>query len=141
MPRPPMLVCDADALFQGFLSDIKPLQILRAKYAIQPVIVPQVEIELKSNRKLAARISYDLKKALSSGLIRVLDVAALSLVGIQDPAAQAIYNAIQQLGNQYLVYSDYGEAFTHAAAITLGVPAMSHDVSALRALSYANLAV
>ena len=134
MPRPALLACDADALFQFFLSDLRPLRALQATYGIQPVIVPEVEIELKSNKKFAARVSTDVRKALSTGLIRVLDQSTLSLAGIAGPTASATLAAIQTLGAQYLAHVDFGEAYTHAAALTLGVPSLSHDISALRVL-------
>jgi hypothetical protein len=105
------------------------------------VIVHEVEIELKSQKKLASRVAPNLRKALSTGTIQILDATSLSIVGVSAPVAVATLSTIQQLGAQYHTHVDYGEAYTHAAALTLGMPAMSHDISALQALINNNFAV
>ena len=143
MARPVVLPCDTDALIQLFLSkNIKPLQVL-TNYGIQPVIVPEVEIELASNRKYSHRIQSDVRKSIASGLLRVLDKTTLATV-LGGPAAaasaSATLTAIHTLGAQYQRYVDLGEAYTHSAAITLGTPSLSHDITALRALTNAGLA-
>jgi hypothetical protein len=46
------------------------------------------------------------------------------------------YTGLQALGQEYNKFADTGEAYTLAAAVTLGVPAMSNDKTALDALEY-----
>ena len=138
MARPQLLPCDADALIQAFLSNnVKPLQVLHRRFGIQPVVVPEVELELRSNRKFGQRIAPELKKALGTGVLRVLDNTVLENLfpgPSASTSAAATISAIQTLGSQYEVNVDFGEAYTHAAAVTLGVPSLSHDITALRAL-------
>jgi hypothetical protein len=140
---PRLLPCDADALIQALLaSNLSPLQILKAEFGIQPVIVPEVEIELASNRKFGLRLSARVRKALANQTIRTLDSGVIqSYVGVSVLAAAGTLAAIERLGLQHENHVDYGEAYTHAAALTLGTPAMSHDLSALVALEQAGLPV
>src|SRR5256885_2009937 len=78
MARPAFLVCDTDATIQFLLAkEIRPFQVLKS-YAIQPVIVPDVELELLSLRRFAGRITPDLKKAQGHGLIAVLGPTTLA---------------------------------------------------------------
>src|SRR5207253_1299565 len=48
---------------------------------------------------------------------------------------------IGRIGRDYRRFVDNGEAYTHAAALTLGVPALSNDLSALNALVTNGLSV
>jgi hypothetical protein len=145
MPNPAFLLCDSDALFQFFIaSELKPLQTLKNDYGIHAIIVPEVEVELYSNRKFSHRIEPILKKALARQLLEVFDKAILSrsIAGSGLAAGQAVDAvnlAIQAKGNQYYQHVGRGEAYTHAAAVFLGVPALSNDGTAVRALDQAGL--
>lgn len=139
MPRPHFVVCDSDATIQILLTnDIRPFQLLRSRYAIQPVITPEVEIELRSNRKFGRRIGPQFKKALVNRTLQILDRSLIEQHYEGGPAAAlaatAALGSIAQRGKLYQVPADFGEAYTHAAAVVLDVPSLSHDRSALDAL-------
>lgn len=139
MARPAFIFCDADAIFQFLLvGEIRPFRVLRSSYSIQPLIVPEVEIELRSHKRLSSRIAPELKRALQNNLLQVLDKSILETHYGRAPsapmAATAVLNQIKTLGKQYEKHIDFGEAYTHAAAIAMGVPSMSNDVSALKVL-------
>jgi len=146
MPAPAFVICDTDALLQFLIvSDIRALLTLRNSYRIQPLVVPEVEIELRSHRRYATRVSQELTKLLGNGVLKILDKAVLAAHFGGPPSgplasAQALAQ-IQQLGAQLYRHCDTGEAYSHAAAITLDVPAMSHDRSALDAILNAGLPV
>lgn len=145
MDNPRVLVCDTDALIQLFLTathtkSLIPLRTLRNDYAIQPVIVAEVETELMSNRKHGAAITQELRKALGNGTIEILDVTSIAKY-VPSHLAKGVFGNYQSMGQQYGKIADRGEAYTLAAALTLDVPALSNDISALRALDNANLPV
>ncbi len=146
MPRPAFVFCDTDAVIQFLLAkEVRPFRLLRSKYSIQPLIVPDVEIELYSNRRFGALIAPELKKVLATDLLRVLKMRDVeSLYGesaAATAAAGAVMGEINKFGREYKKYVDLGEAYTHAAAVTIGVPALSHDRSALDVLTSAKLKV
>ncbi len=146
MSRPAFVFCDTDAVIQFLLAkEIRPFRLLRSKYLIQPLIVPDVEIELHSNRRHGAQIAFELKKALATDLLKVLtmrDIESLYGESTAAPAAAgATLGEISKLGREYKKYVDLGEAYTYAAAVTIGVPALSHDRSALEVLTAAHLKV
>jgi hypothetical protein len=145
MARPPLLVCDTDALIQFLLiGEVRPLRLLRSKYSVQPVVVPEVEIELRS-RKFGARIAPELTKAFSNGVLRMVDRATLeSHYGGPPGGSMAATAALSQMtknGGEYYRYVDRGEAHTYAAAMILGMPVLSNDKNALDVLSAAKLPV
>lgn len=144
MPNPSVLPCDTDALIQLFLTasqtKLASLRVLRTDYAIQPAIVPEVETELLSNRKHGARVAPELRKAIGNGTIEMLDIGSMGKY-VPPSVAKGVFGNYQTLAQQYAKIVDRGEAYTLAAAITLGVPAVSNDVSALEALDYHSLAV
>jgi len=146
MARPSFVFCDADAIIQFLLAqEVRPFRLLRSKYSIQPLVVPEVEIELlRPIRRFGNRVAPEFKKVVANGLLRVVDKNALAAhyggAGGPMAAAAAMAN-IAKLGHEYQAHVDYGEAYTHAAALTLGVPALSHDRSALEVLIHAGLSV
>lgn len=144
MPNPSVLPCDTDALIQLFLvtkqTSLVPLRILRDVYGIQPAIVAEVEVELMSNRKHGVRIAPELKKALGNGTLEILDVGAMSKY-VSSAVAKGVFGTYQALGQQYAKIVGLGEAYTLAAAVTIDVPALSNDITALRALDTHNHAV
>ncbi len=139
MPNPSVLVCDTDALIQLFLTvgqtRLTPLRTLRDDYGIQPVIIAEVEIELISNRRHGIKVAPELRKALGNGTIEVLDVGTMSKF-VPPELSKGVFGNYQTLGNQYAKIADRGEAYTLAAAVTLNVPAVSNDITALRALDF-----
>jgi hypothetical protein len=84
MSNPSLLLCDTDALIQLFLTKdlaqkLLPIRILKEDYRIQPVIVEEVEAELKWNGNHKDKFGHDITKALASGTIQLLDAAAFSI--------------------------------------------------------------
>jgi len=68
----------------------------------------------------------------------VLDVPAFSKY-VPAHLATTVFATFQALGQEFNKYVDPGEAFTLAAAVTLNVPSMSNDKSALDALHHNGL--
>src|SRR6266852_495688 len=134
MPNPSLMICDSDALIQFFIAnELRPLKDLKSLYGIQPVIVQEVDIELRWPGHHKDRFVPQLDKAVRSGLITRLDKALFqSLVSSAPPGAS--WSAFQSLGAQYLGYVDKGEAYTHAAGLVLGMPTVSNDFRAIQLL-------
>lgn len=134
---------DTDALIQVFITDsVDILRALKTTYGFQPVIAPEVEIEILSSRKFAGRFSHALRKAISAGTLVVLDAAGFaSLLAtsseLRSAAVGVSFADIQSLGATYNRRVDRGESYTFAAAVKLGQPAVSNDMSALTALDQA----
>lgn len=147
MPNPTLLVCDSDALIQLLLIDeLRPLRELKKTYGIQPTIVPEVEIEIKSIKKFdkfKPNLESRLDKAISAGTVEVFGPPVLqAFLGNQSAksvAVTATWGSIQALGGQYNVKIGTGEAYTHATAVSLSQPALSNDWQAVRVLREAGL--
>ncbi len=134
MGNPPLLLCDSDALTQFFLADeIRPFRELKARYGIQPAIVQEVDNELRWLRKFKDRFVPQLDKALKAATLKVLDAAEFQSHLSTAPIG-ASWASFQSLGSRYNGYVDLGEAYTFAAGVTLGFPALSNDFSAIRVL-------
>lgn len=146
MPNPPFLICDSDALIQFFIArEFGPFRELKKSYCVQPAIVSEVELEICSTKKFGNRFDALLTKAISSGTIQVLDQTSLQSYLVSPVTHSGVANAtwasIQSLGAQYRLHVGRGEAYTHAAAFILGLPAMSNDLSALITLRTNGFAV
>ncbi len=80
MANPPIIICDADAVIRilcgGFPA---PLKCLRTKFGVQPVVVDEVEVEIRNHKKHGVAIPTSFKKAVEKGLIAVLDLDYLVL--------------------------------------------------------------
>jgi hypothetical protein len=140
MPNPAILLLDSDALIQ---LSIKPhLWILRefkARYGMQTVIVPEVENEVLTSRRYAARVSTNVNKSIGNGNIRVLERAKFTALLQGSPVLQASavgvsYADIQALGAAYNRRIDTGESYTFAAGVKLQQPAVSNDNRALKTM-------
>lgn len=134
MPNPALLLCDSDALIQFFTAnEIRPFRLLKEGYGIQPVIVQEVDLELRWLGKHKDKFVSQLDKALKSNTLRILDPAYFqSLLGTAPVGAS--WAGFQSLGAQYEGYIGRGEAYTFAAALTLIMPALSNDFSAIKTL-------
>lgn len=95
----------------------------------------EVEVELMLSRKFGTKFAQDLKKAIGNGTLQILDAAAFSKY-VPGHVAKGVFGNFQTLGFQFNKYADRGESFTLAAAVTLDVPALSNDKSALDALDF-----
>lgn len=146
MANPSAIFVDADALNQLFLGNIfRILRELRVQYGIQAFIVPEVEIEVVSSRAFGNRFHPALKKAVSNGILKILEEPRYSAIlnsnsTLQASAVGISYSDIQALGSAYNRRIDAGEAYTFAAAVKLGQPAISNDYSALATMSRTGLA-
>jgi hypothetical protein len=146
MPNPPLLLCDADAIFQICITGtFTLLNSLRHRYSIQSAIVPEVEVELFSNRRHGRKLGPQVKKAIGRGTLRVLDQTLIQnmIVGVNTTAAtaRAVLASIQYVGSQNHRHCGRGEAYTHAAAHFLAVPALSNDMEAIKSLTEAGFSL
>jgi len=134
MPNPPLLLCDSDALAQFFLAnEVRPLKHLKESYSIQPTIVQEVNLELRWLGRYRDRFVTQLEKTLKSGVVKILDPTYFQSFLGHAPVG-ASWAGFQSLGAQYYGYVGRGEAFTFAAGVVLGMPAMSNDFSAIKTL-------
>lgn len=134
MPNPALLLCDSDALVQFFLvDDVRPLQALAKQFGIQPAIVPEVDLELRWLARHKDRFVAQLDKALKHGTLLALDRSTFqTYMGTATPGTS--WSSYQALGMQYYGYVQRGEAYTHAAAVSLRMPALTNDLRAVRVL-------
>jgi hypothetical protein len=134
MQNPALLLCDSDALVQFLLvPDLRPLQALIANFGIQPAIVLEVDLELRWLAKHKDRFVPQLEKALKHGTLVKLDQSKFqTYLGKAKPGTS--WSTYQALGMLYYGYVQRGEAYTHAAAVSLGMPAMTNDQRAVRVL-------
>jgi hypothetical protein len=134
MPNPPLLLCDSDALVQFFLADdVRPLQALRSTFQIQPTITLEVDLELRWLAKYKSSFVPQLDKALKHGILTKLDQGTFQGY-LGTAAAGTSWGSFQALGVRYYGFVQRGEAYTHAAAVSLGMPALSNDGKAVRVL-------
>jgi hypothetical protein len=135
MPNPPILLCDSDALVQLFIANnLRPLQSLKSTFHVQPSIVLEVDVELRWMKKYKNRFVAQLDKALKNGVLTKLDQSAFqSLMGTAAPGTS--WGNYQALGQRYELVVQRGEAYIHAAAVCLGLPAMSNDGKAVLTLT------
>jgi hypothetical protein len=134
MPNPALLLCDSDALVQFFLAnEIRPFRLLKDLYGIQSAVVQEVDLELRWLGKHKDRFVPQLDKALKSNVLKVLDPVYFQSLLSTSPVG-ASWTGFQSLGAQYEGPIGRGEAYTYAAAVTLNVPALSNDFSAIKTL-------
>jgi hypothetical protein len=132
--NPSLLVCDTSSLIQLIIAERTALlHTLRNDYRIQAVVVEAVEAELRRNieRRFTDKANI-LKKALNSKSIVVLDEAVLEANGFR--AANALLEQIDELGADFALRIDRGEAYTHSAAQVLTIPTLSQDLRAISKL-------
>ena len=134
--NPLFIIIDTSVLLQLIATDQLPLlRFLRSEYKIQPAIAAAVESEtariLTTIPKFMGR-QEQLRKALSNGTLNLLDRQSLSAV--LATGVEAILRQIDAEGQRFGLRVDRGEAYTHAAASVLGVPAATNDTSAVNRL-------
>lgn len=141
MPNPALLICDTDVLVQFFLvDDLRPLEGLRKRYGIQPAITLEVDLELRWIKKHKDRFVGPLDKAIKRGTLAKLDVPFFqSMLASAIPGTS--WSTYQTLGVQLSGYVQRGEAYTHAAALSLGMPAASNDFRAIQVMKTNMLSV
>lgn len=137
MSNPSYLLFDSDVLIQFFVAgNLKPLQQLKKFYGIQPVVVVEVENELRINKKHKKHIQDNFDRAFTAGTLRVFDETVLrSFLSAEstllDRIGSSAWSNIQATGSSYNLLVGTGEAFTHATAVALDLPVASNDMSAL----------
>jgi hypothetical protein len=134
MPNPPLLLCDSDALVQFFvIDDLRPLQSLKATFQIQPTITLEVDLELRWLGKHKNAFVPKLDRALKHGILVKLDQGMFQGY-LGTVTAGTSWASYQALGARYYGFVQKGEAYTHAAAVSLAMPALSNDGKAVRVL-------
>lgn|ERR1700728_2646275 len=102
MPNPALLICDSDVLVQFFLAnEIRPFRQLKDIYGIQPVIVQEVDLELRFVGRHKDKFVHQLEKSLKSEVLRVLDPAYFQSFLSTAPAGTS-WAGFQSLGAQYV---------------------------------------
>ena len=132
--NPELLIVDSDALIQLLLTNQMPLlKRLRFEYGVTPVIVEAVETEvLGLTRNRFSDLRKRFEKALNSGVLSILDA---SFQRQNNPAVTAsLLSQANRLGAHFYTHVDRGEAYSHAAAVTFGVPILTHDMKAIGSL-------
>jgi hypothetical protein len=136
MPNPALLLFDSDVLVQLFLvGDLRILDGLKRIFGIQPAIVQEVDIELRWLARFKDRFVAQLEKTLKHDTLVRLDQSLFQSF-LSNAAPGASWSTFQSLGSQYYGYVQRGEAYTHAAAVTLGFPAASNDFRAIQTLQF-----
>src|SRR5690242_5714582 len=131
---PPLLICDSDALVQLFIcQELRPLKLLRKAHNIQPAITMEVDTELRWLGKYKNRFVGPLEKTLKDSLLVHLDQRLFQSM-LSDASPGTSWPSFQNLGGQYAKHVGRGEAFTFAAGVTLGLPALSNDFRAIQVL-------
>ncbi len=135
MANPSVLLLDTDCLVQLFLADeLKPLKVLSRNYGVQPFIVKEVDVELRWAGRHKDRFVNQLDKAQRTSVLKVMEEATFqSMVSTAPPGAS--WAQFQSVGAQYEGHVQRGEAYTHAAGLTLAMPVVSNDMSAISTLN------
>jgi len=138
--NPPAVLFDTDALIQLYVARfVTPLKCFRERFAMQPAVTPEVDAEVRSHFRHQG-VAERYKKAEAARAIQVLDVHALRAwkpsLGdrFAETSPDALLDQILDRASQYHLHVDLGEAYTYAAAVELGLPAVSNDANAIRAL-------
>jgi hypothetical protein len=131
-----VFIYDTDALTQILIAGQQNLlQLLRADFGVDSFIMSEVEVELRSKPKLAGLIRPQLEKALKAGWLKILSAKYLDQLRPANGESSSVSLAdIRELGAEYNLDVETGEAYTHAAAILLDVPSVSNDWNAIRTL-------
>ena len=130
-----LLFCDTDCLIQLFkVNQVGLLKWLRSRYGLASIVVPEVELEIVWHKKFSSQFEHHFKKAVTAGAITVFDYSRPELHLPPQQAAAAV-RSILATGRIYARRLGDGEAYSHAACIHLGMPLLSHDMSAIETLS------
>ena len=126
---------DTDALVQVFLtSQHNLLNLLNRDFGVSCFIMMEVEVELRSKPKFSGLIKPQLEKALKSGWLKILSSSDLDNLPCLQRSTLVTLAEIRQLGAEYELVVQRGEAYTHAAAVLLDVPSVSNDANAIQVL-------
>lgn len=137
--NPEYLLCDTDALLQTLMSKQVGLLVhLRQRYKVIAAVVPEVESEICNHSKFGKRFEADFLRLVSTSNAVVLDTAAvrtlLTARGRTPGQIEQTLRLLREVGPKYNLIVGRGEAYSHAMGGALGLPLMSHDWEAVRAL-------
>lgn len=111
---------------------------LKTDYGVRAAATPEVETEIRSNRKFKEEFAKGFKQYADSGTVTLFDSSKIRelLTSRGHPPAQIAPEIarIQSLGDENYQSVGWGEAYVHAAAVVLQLPALSNDLSALQVL-------
>ena len=130
--NPDLILIDTDSLLQLLIADqVRLLHSIKKRFNIQPAIVEAVEAEVRKSKKFRSQFTKELQKALDNGTIVVLDTRTLPAYVTTSP--DAVFNMIQTNGfSNGRLGLDYGEAYSFAAGVALGIPMVTNDMNAVR---------
>lgn len=125
---------DSDALLQILLAGPQQIfSILRSDFGVGSFMMSEVEVEVRSNRRLSGLVRPQLDKSLKTHSLNILNSAHLDELCAALPAPVSLAN-IRELGAEYALMVGKGEAYSHAAGLMLGMPVVSNDMNAIRTL-------
>jgi hypothetical protein len=139
VPNPSHLLVDTDSLIQVFIARQGDLLAkLRSRCGVIPAVVPEVEGEVRYNQRFKTRFEPKFLATVKSGNLIVLEQAELKKLflarGVPGTSMDIQLRALDQRCQEYHAHVHEGEAYTHATAVTLGLPAMSNDGAAISML-------
>ena len=139
MPNPDFLFCDSDVLIQLFLvKQTRLLDRLSSEYHIRPIVVSEVEGEIRNHRKFGQEFEQPFLDATRSEILGILDEDTfgncLADCGFPLRLSENLWEKIQDLGNRLSSCIQGGEAYTHAAGQVLSMPILSNDYAAINTL-------
>ncbi len=125
---------DSDALMQILLAgQERVFSLLLADFGVSSFIMSEVEVEVRSNRKLGALVRIPFETVLKNRSLKILATSDLDKLSSGMPAPISLAD-IRQVGRDLALYVGAGEAFTHAAGALLDTPTVSNDANAIRTL-------
>lgn len=137
-PNPLFLILDTSVLLPLIATDILKAILpglydtFRVASVVHPAVKGEAEFHLARNRKFLGQ-QEQLNKAFKKGTVSVLERGFLEK-WFSRAAADALLDQIDQEGERLNVRVDRGEAYSHAASIVLGVPIVTGDQRAVRAM-------
>lgn len=148
MGNPEYLLFDADVLIQIFRTSLRTKQRgffagLRDRFGVQPAVVPEVESEVRWNGRFRSQFEKDMERLRSDGYVQILEKSVIKRL-LQDRGQTPIQveetlKAHAARGRKYNAHVDLGEAYTHAAAVELCLPAATNDWKAIVGLTKLSL--
>ncbi len=134
-PNPRFLLADTSSILPLAIGGCLPtLKRLHSEYGIKTLITEKVEMEVRwhvnENQKFIG-FKDPVYRALEHKLLSVLDDRFAEAHGLGYEFLDDVDIASRRLQG---IGVDEGEAYTHAAATALGVPALTNDTAALRKL-------
>jgi hypothetical protein len=141
--NPEYLLFDTDVMLQVFQSSLRTKQKaffsrLADTFQVHAAVVPDVEREIRWNGKFRARFEGDFQRIADSAHVVVLEKDLIRRLlqqrGVPQLTADEVLRQCSDRSRRYAQHVDAGEAHTHAVAVELGLPAVTNDFRAIKAL-------